>query len=357
MRMLAGVLLAATVAIASLVAQSPKVPSGALYGADPTYKVPRTPDGHPDLQGVWGNNNVTPLSRPPQWKGRDVITDAELNELKGLVAQSEEQGGDAIFQNVVQLALDAKEKGKFDQSSYDASTGNYNQFWMAERDWDTRTSLIIDPEDGQFPPLTPDGQKRMEGFLRLATPELNEPPKGPEDLPLTERCMTYGAPRMLQAGYNSYLQIVQAMDTVVLQQEMIHDARIVPLDGRPHLPSSVRQLHGDPRGRWEGDTLVVETTNYSDGLMIMGASRDMKITERLTRVSDDFINWVVTIDDPATWTKPWTVMVRLKKTNDLLYEYACHEGNRSMTGILAGARMQEKKPQGKPASAASARTK
>jgi hypothetical protein len=343
MKTLGAVLVAAAVATVSLFAQSATLPSAATYGADPAYKVPRTPDGQPDLQGVWANNNVTPLTRPPQWKGRETITDAELNELKALVAKSASQGGDAIFQNVVQLALDAKDKGKFDQTSYDQSTGNYNQFWMADYDWDTRTSLIIDPPDGQFPPLTPDGQKRMQSYLRLLTPELNEPPGGPEDLPLTERCLTYGAPRMLQAGYNSYLQIVQARETVVLQQEMIHDSRIVPLDGRPHLPSSVRQLHGDPRGRWEGDTLVVETTNYSDGLMIMGASRDMKVTERLTRVSANYINWAVTVDDPKTWTRPWTVMVRLKKSDDPLYEYACHEGNLSMIGMLAGARLQEKK--------------
>jgi hypothetical protein len=129
----------------------------------------------------------------------------------------------------------------------------------------------------------------------------------------------------------------------VLQQEMIHDARMVPTDGRPHLPPNIRQLHGDPRGRWEGDTLVVETTNYSDGTMMMGASRDMRITERFTRVSRDYINWVVTVDDPATWTQPWTFMVRLKRTSELIYEYACHEANYSMTGILAGARVEERK--------------
>jgi hypothetical protein len=129
----------------------------------------------------------------------------------------------------------------------------------------------------------------------------------------------------------------------VLQQEMIHDSRIVPTTRRPHLPANVRQLHGDPRGWWEGDTLVVETTNYSDGTMMMGASRDMKITERYTRVSQDYINWVITVEDPSTWTAPWSMMVRLKRTPEQIYEYACHEGNYSMTGILAGARADEKK--------------
>jgi hypothetical protein len=191
--------------------------------------------------------------------------------------------------------------------------------------------------------LTPAGQKRMAEFARLFNPEGDTSRySGPEDLPLTERCLTYGAPRM-GAGYNSYVQIVQSGDVVVLQQEMIHDSRIVSTKRRPHLPANVRQLHGDPAGWWEGDTLVVETTNYSDGTMMMGASRDMKVTERYIRVSADYINWLITVDDPAMWTQPWTIMVRLKKSNDPIYEYACHEGNYSMPGILAGARLAEKK--------------
>jgi hypothetical protein len=331
--------------VAILAGQSTPPPSGALYGADSNYKVPRTADGHPDLQGVWSNNSVTPMTRPPQWKGRDVITEAELKELQQLVARSQKESGDAIFQNVVQLALDSKDKGKFDQSSYDRTTGNYNQFWMADHDWDTRTSLIIDPPDGQFPPFTPEGQARLATLLKQGNPEADYTSQfnGPEDLPLTERCLTYGAPRT-GAGYNSYLQIVQSADVVVLQQEMIHDSRIVRTDRQlPHLPASVRQLHGDPRGWWDGDTLVVETTNYSSGVMMMGASPDVRVTERYTRVSADFINWVITVDDAKTWTRPWTQMIRLKRSNDLIYEYACHEGNYAMTGILAGARAQEKK--------------
>jgi hypothetical protein len=341
-RVLGALLAAVVLAAVSLTAQSTTMPRGAMYGADPAYKVPRTPDGRPDLQGVWANNSVTPMTRPPQWKDREVITEAELEELKGLVAKSAEQGGDAIFQNIVQLALDSKQKGKFDQTSYDKTTGNYNQFWMADHEWDTRTSLIIDPPSGQFPPMTPEGEKRRANMYGRLTADGVAGPAGPEDLPLTERCITYGAPR-LQAGYNSYVQIIQSPEVVVLQQEMIHDSRVVPMDGRPHLPAKVRQLHGDPRGRWEGDTLVVETTNYANGMMMMGASPDMKITERYTRVSHDFINWVVTVDDPKTWTRPWSFMVRLKRSDDQVYEYACHEGNYSMPGILAGARVQEQK--------------
>src|SRR3954465_6871869 len=162
-RTVGAVIAAVALAAASLVAQTAKLPPGALYGADPSYKPARTVDGHPDLQGVWSNNSVTPMTRPTQWKDKEKLTDKELEDLKTLTAQTAEDGGDAIFQNQVQLALDAKEKGKFEQVSYDKTTGNYNQFWMAGRDWDPRTSLIIDPPNGQFPPLTPEAQTRRGG--------------------------------------------------------------------------------------------------------------------------------------------------------------------------------------------------
>jgi hypothetical protein len=342
-RVFAGVV-AAGLATVSLAAQG-AVPSTATKPAD-GYQVPRTADGRPDLQGVWGNNSVTPMTRPTQWKDRESITDAEVQELKALLAQYVDQGGDAIFGNYVQMALNAKQAGKYVQTSYDPSTGNYNQFWMAEREWDNRTSLIIDPPDGQFPPLTPEATaRRARGRGNGPVVEGSESgPRGradgPEDRPLSERCISYGAPRT-GAGYNSYLQIIQSPETIIIQQEMIHDARIVHMDGRPHLPSNIRQLHGDSRGRWEGDTLVVETTNFINGFQ--GSTPDVKLTERFTRVSPDFINWAITVDDPATWTKPWTFMVRLKGTDALLYEYACHEGNYSMVGILAGARAEEAK--------------
>jgi hypothetical protein len=207
---------------------------------------------------------------------------------------------------------------------------------MADREWDNRTSLIVDPPDGQFPPLTPEAEARR-AEARAKAP-LRGPADGPEDRPLTERCISYGAPRT-GANYNSYVQIIQSPETVVLYQEMIHDARVVPMTSKPHLPAGIRQLHGDPRGRWEGDTLVVETTNYLNG--VQGSTPDVKLTERYTRVSPDFINWAITVEDPKTWTRPFTFMIRLKKTDGLIYEYACHEGNYAMTGILAGARAEE----------------
>jgi hypothetical protein len=308
------------------------------------------------MQGVWANNTVTPLTRPPQWKEKTTLTDAELEEVKGIVARYLSQGGDAVFQSLITLALDAKEKGKWNQTSYDPTTGNYNQFWLVEREWDHRTSLLTDPANGELPQLTPDGEKRRANRRRdpgVVVEGSESGPRGradgPEDRPLSERCLSFGAPRT-GAGYNSYLQIVQSPETFVLLQEMIHDARTISIDRqRPHLPANVRLLHGDPRGWWEGDTFVVETTNYVNGFQ--GSTPDVKLTERYTRVSPDYINWEITVDDAKTWVQPWTMMIRLKHTDEQLYEYACHEGNYSMAGMLGGARREEAK------AAAAAKTK
>ncbi|HKT80685.1 MAG TPA: hypothetical protein VJP86_10735 [Vicinamibacterales bacterium] len=337
----------------NLAAQSPSGAAPARAAAPPaklaapgTWKVPRTADGKPDLQGVWSNNSVTPMTRPTQWKDKDRLTDAEVEELKGIVARYVNESGDAIFTSLVQMALNAKTTGQFNQRSYDPTTGNYNQFWMSERDWDNRTSLIIDPPNGQMPALTPAAQaRRARGGARQVVVEGSEsgprgPADGPEDRPLSERCISYGAPRT-STGYNSYVQITQSPETVSILQEMIHDARIVPMDGRPHLPSTVRQLHGDPRGHWEGDTLVVETTNFINGFQ--GSTPNVKVIEKYTRPEQNYLNWEITVIDPDTWVQPWTFMIRLKHVDEQLYEYACHEGNRSMVGILAGARADEAK--------------
>jgi hypothetical protein len=328
----------------------PPLPPGAAYTsakAPAGWKAPRAADGHPDFQGVWSNNSVTPMTRPTQWADKDRLTDAEVEELKMLVAKSVDQSGDAIFQSIVQVALNAKSSGKFSQTSYDPSTGNYNQFWMADRDWDNRTSLIVDPPNGQMPPRNQAAANRAargRGLPAVVVEGSESGPRGradgPEDRPLSERCISYGAPRT-GTGYNSYQQIVQSPEAVIVLQEMIHDARIVPLDGRPHLDPSVRQLHGDPRGHWEGDTLVIETTNFINGFN--GSSPNVRLIERYQRLEPNYLNWSLTVIDPETWDKPWTFMIRLKKQDEQIYEYACHEGNRAMVGILAGARLEEKK--------------
>ena len=300
-----------------------------------SWTLPRTPDGQPDLQGVWANNSVTPLERPPEWAGKERLTNAELVELKAAAARVTESGLDAVFGD--QLVLAAIE-GTKDVESYDPTTGNYNQFWLVDRDFDDRTSLVVDPKDGRIPALTPEAKQRQEA---RAAHRRDHPADTWTDLPLTERCITYGVPR-LSAGYNSYYQIVQSRDHVVIVMEMIHDARIIPLDRRPHIEGNIRQWHGDARGYWDGDTLVVETANYSSKSDFRGSSENLHMTERFTRVGPNTLSWEVTLNDPTTWTAPWTAAIDLKGSEQAIYEYACHEGNYSMEGILAGHRAEEK---------------
>ena len=298
------------------------------------WTLPRTPDGQPDLQGVWANNNATPLERPAEWAGKERLTDEELAELKAAAAQAVDDG-DALFGD--QLVLAAIQKTK--ATSYDPTTGNYNQFWVVDRDFNNRTSLVIDPPDGRIPALTASARDRraMVGAQRR-----DHPADSYTDRPLSERCVTYGVPR-LGAGYNSYYQIFQSPDHVVIYHEMNHDARVVPLDGTPPLDDEVRLWHGDSRGYWEGDTLVVETGNYSAHATFRGlSSENMRVTERFTRVGPRTLNYEVTIDDPTTYTRPWTVLIPLMGTSDAIYEYACHEGNIGMDGILAGHRAEER---------------
>jgi hypothetical protein len=292
-------------------------------------------DGQPDLQGVWANNNATPLERPPALAGRALLTDAEVAALKAKAAELFSGDGDAAFGDDVFLAVVAGVK-KFGSS--DTTTGNYNQFWIVDRDFDNRTSLITDPPDGRLPPMTQEAQKRRAG-LQLDRAQRGS--DGPEDRTLSERCITFGAPR-LGAAYNSYFQIFQTRDHVAILMETIHDARIIPLDNRPHIGQNIRQWLGDSVGRWEGDTLVVETTNYSPKSDFRGARENLHIVERFTRVSPNRIDYEVIVKDPTTWTRPWTAMIPLKLTQEEVYEFACHEGNEGMVGILAGARAQEK---------------
>jgi hypothetical protein len=214
---------------------------------------------------------------------------------------------------------------------------------MVVREFDNRTSLIVDPPDGKIPPFTPEGKRRQAAAI--AAVSFQRPPAGPQDLSSAMRCITPGVPRIggrFGAGNDGYYQIMQAPGYVIFFMEAFHDARIFPLDGRPHLPAEIRSWNGDSRGRWEGKTLVVDTTNFSSKSSFMGAAENLHLVERFTRVSADVINYEVTIDDATTWTKPWTVLVRLKQTKDKLYEFACHEGNLPMMGTLAGARAQDK---------------
>ncbi len=305
-----------------------------LAQANPSqsYSVPRTSDGKPDLQGIWANNNATPLERPKILEGRALLTEQEVAALKQRYADIFAGDGDAAFGDAIFEAV-LSDVQKYKPTTFDVQTGNYNAFWLVERDFDNRTSLITDPPDGRMPPVLPQAATRQ----MVAYP--TQSADGPEDRGLTERCITFGVPDVL-AGYNSYYQVVQTPDAIVLYAEKIHDARIIPLDGRPHAPSSIRTWLGDSRGRWEGDTLVVETVNLRRSFLI--ASDRLKLIERFTRVGPNTLHYEITVDDPETWTRPWTFMIPLRRTEQAIYEYACHEGNIGLAGILSGARAEER---------------
>jgi hypothetical protein len=331
---IAGISLAAVTVGGQTAAKAPAA-------TEKAWTAPRAADGHPDLSGVWSHNSATPLERPLELAGRPLLTDEEVTAMKKKAAELFNGNGDAGFGDSIYLAalknVLGKEKGF---TSRDAATGDYNSFWIVDREFDNRTSLITDPSDGRLPPLTPEAQKR-----RAAADERRRlhPFDGPEDIALGERCITGSVP-MLGAGYNNYYQIAQAPGYVAIDMEMRHDTRMIPLDGRPHLPSDLRFWLGDSRGRWEGDTLVVDTTNFRDDTTISvgNASAKTHVIERFARVSPDTLKYEVTLDDPATWTKPWTAVLFMRSSKDQIYEYACHEGNEAMSGTLAGARVQEK---------------
>ena len=322
------------VAMALLVSLGP-APALAQTSAD-GWTLSRTPDGQPDLGGVWANNTVTPLERPDVWAGKAKLTAEDLAELKVAAAEVTASGLDAQFgDQLVQAAL----AGISDADSYD-TTGNYNQFWLADRDFDNdRTSLIIDPADGKIPARTADAELAGRG---VPPPIIAPKADSWADRPLSERCLTFGVPNLL-AGYNSYYQILQSRDHVVILMEMIHDARIIPIAGPPHVSDGIRQLHGDSRGRWEGDTLVVETTNYSDLGLFWSAAEGFRLTERFTRVGPDTLHYEITFEGQTTWPSPWTVSIPLKHSVEPMFEYACHEGNIGMEGILSGYRAQERR--------------
>jgi len=302
------------------------------------WTAPRTSDGQPDLQGIWLDNSATPLERPKALEQRESLTDAEVAELKRR-AQRLFKSGDGDFasgDSVFLAALSNVEVYKNPNSTSGVEG-------MVDRVFDNRTSLIVDPPDGRIPPMTPAAQQRQSPEA-LALAAGLRPPAGPEDLNNALRCITAGVPRLggrYGAGDFGYYQIVQAPGYVVLFSEVIHEARIIALDGRPHLPQRLRMWAGDSVGRWDGQTLVVDTTNFSPKANFMGAHENLHLVERLTRVTPDEIDYQITLDDPTTWTRPWTAMVRLRRTQERIYEYACHEDNRPLEGILSAARAAE----------------
>jgi hypothetical protein len=306
-----------------------------------TWTTPRTPDGKPDLQGYWANNNATPLERPKELAGRATLTDEEVAAMKKKAHELFGGKSDAAFGDTVFLATLSNVQGtKSGFKSTDGDTGDYSSVWTVERDWDNRTSLITDPPDGRVPAVTPEAQARRQAAFAAA----QRPATGPEDRSLSERCITYGSPQLTE-GYQSYYQFVQSPTSVAIMTEMIHDVRVIPLDGRPHAPAAVEQWLGDSRGHWEGDTLIVDTTNYKPRAFMSVSSEKLHVIERFSISGPETLKYEITIDDPGTWTKPWSLMIPLRRSPVPVYEYACHEGNEGLAGILAGARAAEAKAQ------------
>jgi hypothetical protein len=322
--MLNGVL-AASIAVASLLStdvagQAPTRP------ASPDRKaagLSRTAWGDPDLQGIWSNTTTTPMERPRDQADKTVLSEDEREALARQVAERINQ----------------------DKPGSAGSVVPYNEFWYERGTLNTRTSLVIDPPDGRIPPLTPDAQKRWDGQLAARK---ERPADSWLDRSSYDRCITRGMPGAMVPGfYNHNYQIVQTKEYVAILVEMIHDTRIIPLDGRPHLSNGMSQWLGDSRGHWEGDTLVVETTNFNDKVFERGAAwgfgGNVTMTERFKRLDADRLDYQFTIDAPKTFTRPWTVSTPMIKIQGPVLEYACHEGNYALPGILGGARADERK--------------
>ena len=298
---------------------------------------PRTPHGDPDLQGVWISRSATPLERPKALEGRDRLTNLEVVELRKRAdrifktGNSDFGAGDAVF-----LAALA------DSPGYRNPNATHGAIEMVDREFDNHTSLVTDPSDGHIPPLTPEARQRQAALGAAA-----QRPTGAESLTNAHRCITWTVPRLggrYGAGDLAYYRILQSRGYVVLYFETGDEARIIPVDGRPHLPRTIRQWNGDSRGRWEGNTLVVETTNFSSKSNFMGSADGLHLIERFTRVAPDVLRYEMTFSDPTTWSRPWSAEIPLKQVDAELYEFACHEGNYEMVaGMLSAARADEKK--------------
>ena len=295
--------------------------------ADGAPSLPRTPDGRPDLQGVWDFSSLTPLQRPADLADREFLTDEDVS------------------------ALEARAAARVDRTPPPGNPGSYNRFWFDDGTrvvGTRRTSLIVDPPDGRLPDYAPEGRARM-----AARAEARDRNAGPEDRDVDERCILgfNSGPPMLPGAYNNFVQVFQTPGHVAILNEMVNDSRLVPLDGRPALSGGVRQWRGDSRGRWEGDTLVVETTNFRDlgtahpapNMELLEAlGPDLHLTERLSLLDADTLLYRFTIDDRTAFTEPWSVETTMTRSAQALYEYACHEGNYGLYNILAGARAESR---------------
>jgi len=296
---------------------------------------PRTPDGRSDLHGVWLSNSATPLERPPALAGRARLRDDEVVALQARA--------DRIFRNArsAYAAGDAAFSAAFnDVDTYGSPSSTSSALGMVDRVFDNRTSLVVEPPDGRIPPVTPEARRRQSAVAAGWRGKT-----GPEDFSSIHRCITTGVPRLggnFGAGPYSYYQIVQTRDYVAFIMEAFHDVRIIPLDGRPRLPERIRLWNGDSRGHWEGDTLVVETRNFSPNSYFRGVAEGLHLVERFARTADDTITYNMTFTDPTTWATAWTAQMPLHRMDQAIYEFACHEGNHSMVDMLAIARLEQR---------------
>jgi hypothetical protein len=310
------------------------------------WKMPRTPDGKPDLQGTWTNVTITPIERRSDFPNL-ALTEAEAAGLEKAVADRIER-----LAQPSDPGREAPPKGGDGSTGAAGNVGGYNNFWIdsgtqiAIVNGERRSSLIVDPPDGKVPALTPEARQRTAermAALRKRGGEYDHP----EFRPLAERCLlsfgsSAGPPMLPNYFYNNNYQIVQTPDHVMILVEMVHDARIISLNAKTHLPKHIRPWMGDSIGRWEGDTLVVETTNFPSQQVFRGASENLKVIERFTRTDADTILYKFTIHDPTTFTRPFSGEVPFEATDEVIYEYACHEGNYALANILSGERNREK---------------
>ena len=327
-RCLALILVVATVVAIVSLGPAP-VATQAQTAAD-ARTPPRTSWGQPDLRGIWDFRTITPLERPSELAGKQVLTEKEAAELEEKTAKT----------RVESLEIPDRCIGA---ANFVDCIGSYNKYWFdrgTEVIPDRRTSLIVDPPDGRIPALTPEARKRADAVAEIR----RRPAHGPEDKRAAARCLVgfNSGPPMSPSGYNNNMQLFQAPGYVVILNEMVHDSRIIPLDGRSHLPPSIRQWMGDSRGRWEGDTLVVDTTNLTGKTNFRGSGENMHVVEHFTRVDADTLLYEYTIDDPESFTRSWKAVFPMRKTEGPIFEYACHEGNYGMFNLLAGARAEEK---------------
>jgi hypothetical protein len=290
--------------------------------------------GHSDLQGIWTNATITPLQRPSEWASKSTVSDADAKKFEQAQANDLKQE-------------DGQSDGPLIAAAGSSGTGGYNALFidrgseLARVDGVKRTSLVIDPPDGKMPPQTQEAKDRFAALMKTMMGKYDNV----KDRPTSERCLigfgSTSGPPMMPVLYNNNYQIVQTADTVMIMVEMVHDVRIIRINGT-HKPPEIRQWLGDSIGHWEGDTLVVDTTNFLSQNAYMGfGSEKMHVTERLRRIDKNTILYRATVDDPGTFTRPWTIEYPFNATPGPVYEYACHEGNYAMPDILGGARRME----------------